>query len=187
MKKIIGLLVVFQLFFICLLAQTAMPPVDKSPMDMSYYPTNYPIQKINAKITEPLAARIIYSRPQKAGRPIFGGLVKYGEVWRMGANEATEIEFYKTVKFGGKKINKGRYTLYSIVNETSWTIIINKETDTWGAFKYDATKDVMRKDVVLQKTDTIAESLSMAFEKSTTGFNLVIAWDNVRASVPFTF
>ena len=187
MKKAIALLSAFQLFFICLLAQNNLPPVDKSPMDMSYYPVNYPILKINDKITEPLAARVVYSRPQKAGRTIFGGLLKYGEVWRMGANEATAIEFFKNVRSGGKKINKGSYTLYAIVNETSWTIIINKETDTWGSFKYDAKKDVARKDITIQKTDTIIESLAMAFEKTLTGFNLVIAWDNVKASVPFTF
>jgi hypothetical protein len=187
MKKTITLLTVFQLFFICLLAQNNLPAVDKSPMDMSYYPANYPVLKINDKITEPLAARVVYSRPQKAGRTIFGGLVKYGEVWRLGANEATEIEFFKNVRFGGKKINKGRYTLYAIVNETSWTIIINKETDTWGSFKYDAKKDVIRKEVSVMKTETVLESLAIAFEKTATGFNLVIAWDNVKASVPFTF
>ena len=187
MKKTIGLLAVFQLLFICLLAQTSMPPVDKSPMDMSYYPANYPVQKIQDKITEPLAARVIYSRPQKAGRTIFGGLVKYGEVWRMGANEATEIEFFKHVRIDGKKIAKGRYTLYAIPNETSWIIIINKETDTWGSFKYDAKKDLIRKEVIVQKTDALIESVAMAFEKSVTGFNLIIAWDNVKASLPFTF
>ena len=66
MKKVIGLFVVFQLFFLCLLGQTALPPTDKSPMDMSYYPGNYPVLKINDKITEALAARVIYSRPQKS-------------------------------------------------------------------------------------------------------------------------
>lgn len=187
MKKAFGIIILFQFFFISLLAQNSLPPVDKSPMDMSYYPANYPVQKINDKITEPLAARVIYSRPQKAGRTIFGGLVKYGEIWRMGANEATEIEFYKNVRFGGKKINKGRYTLYAIVNETSWTIIVNKETDTWGSFKYDSKKDVARSQVLVQKTDFVTESLAMAFEKSTAGFNLIIAWDNIRASIPFTF
>lgn len=187
MKKTIGLLAIFQLFFICLLAQTSLPPVDKSPMDMSYYPANYPVQKIQDKITEPLAARVIYSRPQKAGRTIYGGLVKYGEVWRIGANEATEIEFFKHVRIDGKKIPKGRYTLYAIPNETSWIIIINKETDTWGSFKYDAKKDLTRKEVTVQKTDAVIESLAMAFEKSAIGFNLIIAWDNVKASVPFTF
>ena len=169
-------------------AQTGgMPPLDKSPMDMSYYPANYPVQKIQDKITEPLIARVIYSRPQKSGRVIFGGLVKYGEVWRVGANEATEIEFYKHVKIGGKKIIRGRYTLYAIATESSWTIIINKETDTWGSFKYDSKKDVVRVEVPVQKTDPIIESLAMLFEKTNTGCNLTIAWDNTKVSLPVTF
>lgn len=188
MRRIIAFVVLFQFFFICLLAQTStLPPVDKSPMDMSYYPANYPVLKIQDKATEPLAARVIYSRPQKSGRVIYGSMVKYGEVWRMGANEATEIEFYKTVRIGGKKINKGRYTLYAIVSEGSWTIIINKDTDTWGAFKYDAKKDVVRATASVQKTDTVVESLTMAFEKATGGYNLIIAWDTMKAILPVNF
>ncbi len=64
-------------------------------MDMSYYPVNYPILKIQDKVTEPLVMRVIYSRPQLNGRKIFGELQAYGQVWRLGANEATEIEFLK--------------------------------------------------------------------------------------------
>jgi hypothetical protein len=187
MRKAILLFSLFQLFVICLIGQTALPPTDKSPMDMSYYPNNYPIQKISDKITEPLAARVIYSRPQKDNRTIFGGLVKYGEVWRLGANEATEIEFFKNVKLGGKKINKGRYTLYAIASENSWIIIVNKDTDIWGSFKYDAKKDLVRFNVPVQRTESVVESLAMTFEKSAAGFNLIIAWDNIRTSVPFTY
>ena len=154
---------------------------------MGYYPANYPVLKIQDKITEPLAARVVYSRPQKAGRTIFGGLVKYGEVWRLGANEATEIEFFKQVHIGGKKIPKGRYTLFAIVNESSWTFIINKENDTWGSFRYDPKKDVVRTTVTVQKNDAVLESLAMAFEKATGGFNLIVAWDNVKTVLPVTF
>lgn len=188
MKKIIALLFIFQLVFFGLMAQSgSMPGVDKSPMDMSYYPANYPVLKIQDKITEPLVARVIYSRPQKTGRSIFGGLVKNGEVWRLGANEATEVEFFQTVRINGKKIRSGRYTLYAIVNENSWTIIVNRETDTWGAFKYDPKKDLVRTEVSLQKTDTVLEYLSMQFEKTLSGCNLVIAWDNTRAVLPISF
>ena len=187
MKKISLSLVVI-LFTASLLAQTnSLPPLDKSPMDMSYYPVNYPVLKIQDKITEPLVARVIYSRPQKSGRVIFGELVKYGEVWRIGANEATEIEFYKHVRIAGKKIPRGRYTLYAIANETSWTMIINKETDTWGSFKYNAKKDVLRVEVPAQKTDASIESLSMVFEKTTWGMNLVVAWDMVKVALPISF
>ncbi len=189
MKKIIPVLITFQLFFISLIAQNnTLPPVDKSPMDMSYYPNNYPVLKIQDKATEPVVTRVVYSRPQRSGRPIFGGLVKYGEVWRLGANEATEIEFYKQVKIGDTKISKGRYTLYALVNEDNWTFIINKDTDTWGAFKYDPKKDVTRISVPVQKiTDIPVESLSMVFEKTPTGCNLVVAWENTKAALPVTF
>ena len=185
MKKIITLLVVFQLAFFCLLAQNnGTPSVDKSPMDMSYFPVNYPVLKIQDKATEPLVARVVYSRPQRSGRTIFGGLVKNGEVWRLGANEATEIEFFKSVKIGGKKVKSGRYTLYAIVNDGSWTLILNKETDTWGSFKYDMKKDVLRTDVTTQKTDSMVENMSMMFEKTTTGCNLIIAWENTKVALP---
>src|SRR6478735_8594089 len=117
-----------------------LPPMDKSPMDMA----NYPVLKIQDKATEPLLARVIYSRPQKEGRTIFGGLVEYGKVWRLGANEATEIALYKDVKIKDKKLAKGRYSIFAIPNQTEWTIIFNKDTDVWGAFKYDEKKDAMR-------------------------------------------
>jgi hypothetical protein len=188
MKKFFLLLIFFQTTILSLLAQNnGIPPLDKSPMDMSYYPANYPVLKIQDKITEPLVARVIYSRPQRAGRTIFGGLVKSGDVWRLGANEATEIEFFRAVKIGGKKLKAGRYTLYAIVKDNSWTIIVNKETDTWGSFKYDMKKDVVRTDVTLQKTDGLVENMSITFEKTAVGCNLNIAWENTRVSLPVVF
>lgn len=166
---------------------TVLPPTDKSPMDMSYYPANYPVLKIQNKVTEPLVARVVYSRPEKAGRTIFGGLVEYGKIWRLGANEATELDLFKNVRIGGKKVAKGRYTLYALVNEDTWTLILNRETDTWGAFNYDPKKDVVRVDVPVQKADIAIESLSMGFEKISGGMNLVIGWDLVKVSLPVLF
>ena len=177
------------LLFICLFSfsqSVKVPEVDKSPLDVSYYPNNYPVLKIQNKATEQLIARILYSRPQKQGRKIFGELVEYGKVWRLGANEATEIEFYKDVKIAGKKVSKGRYTLYAIANENTWTIIFNKDTDTWGAFKYDSKKDLLRTDVAVQKTDETVESMSMWFDKTVSGISLNIAWEQVKVSIPIT-
>lgn len=165
-------------------AQTKLPPVDKSPMDMSYYPNGYPVLKIQDKATDPLVARVIFSRPQKNGRTIFGDLLEYGKVWRLGANEATEIEFYQNVKINNTKIKKGRYTMYCIPYADKWTIILNKETDTWGSFKYDAKKDIVRMDVPVQKQTEITEAFVMAFDKATNGTNLIIAWDDVKVSLP---
>src|SRR3979411_3280163 len=102
-----------------------LPVLDQSPLDMAYFPDNYPMLKTQDKITEPLSVRVIYSRPQKNNRTIFGDLIEYGKVWRLGANEATEIEFFKDIMIGTKKIPKGRYTVYAIPNQTNWPIIIN--------------------------------------------------------------
>ena len=169
------------------IAQPGFPAVDKSPMDMCYYPAQYPNLKTQDKKTEPLTARVIYSRPKKEGRPVFGGLVEYGKLWRLGANEATEIEFYKPVIIGGKKIAKGRYTLYAIVNEKSWTFIINKETDIWGSFKYSQAKDVVRLNAPVQSLSEQVESLVMTFEKQDQIINLVVAWENVKVALPISF
>lgn len=167
-----------------LFAQTSVPAIDKSPMDISYYPANYPVLKIQDKASEPLVARVVYSRPKKEGRTIFGGLVEYGKIWRLGANEATEIEFFQKVTIGGKKVARGRYTLYAIVNETNWTFIINKETDTWGAFKYSPDKDLVRVTVPVEKLADPVEYLGIGFEKAGSGFNLVVTWENTRAALP---
>ncbi|HEY6504788.1 MAG TPA: DUF2911 domain-containing protein [Chitinophagaceae bacterium] len=184
MKKLFFLPVVILLFSVAASAQSTLPAIDKSPLDICYYPNNYPVLKIQDKATEPLVARVVYSRPKKEGRTIFGGLVEYGKLWRLGANEATEIELYKTVYIGGKKITKGRYTLYAIVNESSWTFILNKETDTWGSFKYNQAKDVVRTDAPVQKTTDDLESLAMTFEKTNGSINLIVAWENVKVALP---
>lgn len=168
-------------------AQTKLPPVDKSPMDMSYYPAGYPVTKIQDKPQDPLVARLIYSRPMKNGRVVFGDLLEYGKVWRLGANEATEIEFYQNVKIGNAKIKKGRYTMYCIPYADKWTIILNKETDTWGSFKYDMKKDIVRTDLPVQKQTDITEAFTMVFEKASGGANLIMAWDDVKVSLPIAF
>jgi hypothetical protein len=163
-----------------------LPSLDKSPMDMSYYPAGYPVSKIQNKITEPLAMRIIYSRPQLNGRKIFGSLEKYGDVWRLGANEATEIEFFKDVRISNKRVKSGRYTLYCIPFADKWTMILNKETDIWGAFKYDSTKDVVRMDVPIIKNEK-TEALTIVFDKSDAGANLLVYWDDVKTVLPIEF
>jgi len=161
-----------------------MPPLDASPMDMAYYPVMYPyVVKVKG---EPgaLVARVIYSRPQTKGRDIFGNLEEYGKIWRLGANEATEIEFFRPVTIAGKSIPKGRYTLYAIPTEKTWTIILNKDTDIWGAFKYDQKKDVVRTALPVVALDTAVEAFTMVFEKGDPGANLIIAWDKVSVSLP---
>jgi hypothetical protein len=161
-----------------------VPEVDKSPMDMSYCPAYYPISEFQGKATTPPSARIIYGRPSKAGRQVFGGLIENNAVWRMGANESTEIEFFKPVTFGGKKIAKGRYTLFCIPTATSWTIIVNKKLNTWGAFSYDSKQDLTRFSVPVQKNATSIETLTIFFDATN---SLNVLWDDIKVVIPVKF
>jgi hypothetical protein len=181
MKNLLFLLAV--LFSTQLFAQQKPTDLDKSPLDVSYYPANFPILKMRGQANGDPAARIIYSRPQLKGRNIFGEEVKYNEVWRLGANEATELELFKNAVIGGKKIPKGRYTLYCIPTETKWTIIINKDNYSWGSFTYKSDKDVARIDVPVQKNSEQVEALTIYFENS----SIAILWDNVKVNVPISF
>lgn len=171
-------------------AQTStngVPSLDKSPMDMVYFPANYPILKIQEKVSTPPVARAIYSRPQTANRTIFGELIEYGKVWRLGANEATEVEFFKDVKIGGKKIPKGRYTLYALINPNEWTMIVNKETDTWGSFNYNEKKDVVRVTVPVQPLQQVVDAFGLFFEKGKgSDMALVVEWDKVKVALPIS-
>ena len=97
------------------------------------------------------------------------------------------IEFFKDVTIGGKKVTKGRYTLYAIPEEKSWTIIVNKDTDTWGAFIYDEQKDVVRIKVPVIENKQVAEAFSMTFEKTNAGCNLLLLWDKIRVAMPIAF
>lgn len=180
-------------FLVCLFAaysfagQAQQKPtdVDKSPMDVNYWPQNYPILKMNGKAADQPIARVLYSRPQCNGRRIFGELVHYNEIWRMGANEATEVEFFRNVKIYGKTVPKGRYTLYAICNENKWTIAFNTEKDYWGLLQ-NPKKDFLRADVPVQKLNDVVEFLTIYFEDVKNGSNLIVMWDNQKVSLPIT-
>jgi len=160
--------------------------LDKSPLDISYYPVDYPKLDISGNLKEPLLSRVIYSRPKKEGRVIFGNVLKYGSRWRLGANEATEIEFFKDVTIQNIPVKKSRYIIYCIPYENSWTVVLNNGLFTWG-LKIDSTKDVYRFEVPVQRTDYPIEYYTMEFQKSDTGINLVMAWDTVRTILPILY
>jgi len=166
-------------------AQQKPTELDKSPMDVVYYPPNYPVAKMSGKINGTPVARILYSRPQKKDRNIFGGEVKFNEVWRIGANETTEIEFFKPVIMGGKKVAKGRYSMFCIPTQNKWTFILNKDNFTWGSYTYKEANDVVRFDVPVQKSNETTEALTMYFDSSGTP-KLVVMWDDIMVSVPIS-
>jgi len=180
--KILSLLIALS-FATVVSAQQKPTDIDKSPLDISYYPANYPILKMRGQTNEEPFARVIYSRPQRKGREIFGGEVKFNEVWRFGANEATELELFKPAKIGNKKIPKGRYTLYCIPTENKWTIILNKDNYSWGSFTYKAEKDVARVEVPVQKNNEDVEAFTLYFDQN----SLNMLWEDLKVSLPISF
>ncbi|MBL7741709.1 MAG: DUF2911 domain-containing protein [Chitinophagaceae bacterium] len=162
--------------------------IDVSPMDMSYFPAEYPKLKMANHNAPPPVARVIYSRPHLAGRHLFDQVLKYGEPWRLGANEATEIQFYRDVTIQKKKVRSGRYILYCIPQPDKWMIILNSNLDSWG-LEQDPAKDIQRFEIAPghDHGGPSLEDFTMVFEKTDIGADLVIAWGDILARLPINF
>ena len=171
MKKSIFAIAVFLVAFVSTSEVNAQkfPGLDKSPMDVASYP-----EKGSNKIV-----KITYSRPQLKGRSL-EQLTPKDEVWRTGANEATEITFYKDVIFGGKLVEPGTYTLFTIPGEKEWTIILNKAQNVWGAYSYKEDEDVVRVKGMVSKNSESVEAFSMMFDEN---MNLKMGWGNTVVTV----
>lgn len=166
--------------------------IDKSPMDMAYYPDDFAHDRkfAPAKVGDKVFARVTYSRPARKDRETFGKLIPYGKVWRVGANEATEVKFFTDATVQGKKIKAGVYSFYAIPNETEWTLIFNTDLDQWGAYSYNEKLDVLRVTVPVKKAEEPVENLSIQFKKANDNVKdsvMMIAWDKALVEVPVTF
>lgn len=181
MKKIKYAL--FALVVLALFAETAqaqkLPGIDPSIADISYL-------RQDGKRTAPII-KVVYSRPLKKGRTMLGGIEPFGKVWRTGANETTEIKFFKDVTLGDKQIAAGTYSLYTIPDKTEWTIILNSKLDTWGAYEYDESKDVVRFKVPAEKPEAEVEAFTIAFDGSKGTGTMMLAWENTLVKIPVKF
>jgi DUF2911 family protein len=127
---------------------------------------------------------IQYSRPSMRGRKIMGGLVPYGEVWRTGANEATQISTPLNLTIGGANVPAGLYTLYSLVGEHNWKLIINKQTGQSGT-EYHANQDLVRVDMQMGKTSAPVEQFTISWKKTgEAAADLIFEWETTRLTVP---
>ncbi|MBL7976911.1 MAG: DUF2911 domain-containing protein [Bacteroidetes Order II. Incertae sedis bacterium] len=175
----IALFFVVSAFFALPTQAQNFPKLDGSPADIAY---------LREDRNAPPIAKIIYSRPQKKGREIFGKLEAFGKVWRVGANEATEIRFYKDVTIGGKAVKAGTYSVYAIPFEDKWTMVLNTDTDVWGAYSYKQEKDVVRFDVPVAKLEKEQESLAIIFTEPINGASkMIIGWDMTKVEIPIQF
>ena len=124
-----------------------------------------------------------YSSPAVRGRKIWGGLVPYGKVWRIGANMATKLTVSKEVTIGGKEVPAGAYSLHTIPAQGSWTVIVNKNP-TAQTREYKPELDVVRL-TVKPKAVAARERLTFIFADTTeTTTSLDLEWAGLRVSIP---
>jgi Protein of unknown function (DUF2911) len=126
---------------------------------------------------------VSYSQPAKKGRTIFGTLLPYNKVWRTGANDATIFEVNRDVQVAGQALKAGKYSLWTIPDQTEWTIIFNAQTGQWGT-QYDEKQDVLRVKVPAGATESPQEMFDISLAKGGEGIQMVLAWDVVKVSVP---
>jgi len=133
---------------------------------------------------------VVYSRPGVKGRTIFGsgGILPFGQVWRTGANQATKISFSTPVKLEGNEIPAGNYSLFTIPGVDDWTIIINKNTNQWGAFQYHTNEDLVRFKVMsVPLRDTSIETFAIEFNRIHDESALLeLVWDKTVVPIHLT-
>lgn len=127
------------------------------------------------------AISIKYSAPSMRGRKIFGGLEQYGSVWRAGANSATALHTEAALEIGGVKVPPGDYTLYVLLDEKQWQLIINKQTGQWGT-DYSQAQDLGRVKMTMSKPAAPVETFKITLAAG----SLQLEWENTVASVAFT-
>jgi len=165
--------------FACIMLMTSgtyaqkFAKLDTSPLDIATFPASN--KESNKSI------KIVYSRPQLKGRQV-STLAKNGEVWRTGANEATNIILYKDMKISGKPIKAGEYSLFTIPGEKEWTVILSKDINVWGAYTYNKANDVIRVSAPVSTGEEL-EAFSIAFSGDGT---MHLGWGTIRVAVPFS-
>ena len=138
-----------------------------------------------------LNIKVVYCQPYKKGRMIFGtkedgALQPFGEYWRLGANEATEITISKAINFAGSPLPAGTYRMYAVPGATTWKVGLNSELGKWGAMEPDYTKDVLKVEVPAGNAPSETEQFTINLTKSDDGVNMDFVWDKTSVRVPIT-
>ena len=140
-----------------------------------------------------LKLTVDYCRPYKKGRLIFGeksegALLPYGEYWRTGANEATEVEFNKDITINGNLLSAGRYRFYTVPGESNWTVAFNSELGKWGYGEPDYDLDILALDIPSNNQSGPIEQFTISAIKTTeNNMDLILAWDRTTVSIPINY
>ena len=142
-----------------------------------------PAAKAACKFADGKTITANYSSPRMRGRKIFGDLVPFGEVWRVGADDATSFVPTVDVMVAGKSVPAGRYTLFALPTRTQWTLIISKQIGEWG-IPYPGEKyDFARMEMKVSKLPSSLENFTISFDPAATTCTMKLDWETTRASI----
>jgi hypothetical protein len=170
------------LFFLLAL----LPSLTFAQYNRGLIPRSSPEKSVSQKVGY-TQVNLIWSSPSVRGRQIWGDLVPYNELWRVGANAATTIEFSTDVTINGTRVAKGKYALFIMPNQhAKWTVILNTDHEQWGSYNYDKSKDVLRFDVLPKKRAGIQEELALSISQhSFIHGSITVSWELLDIEIPF--
>lgn len=156
--------------------------------DSLLVPRKSPIDTVSMAQND-LVLDVVYNRPSKRGREIFGGLVPYKQVWRTGANEATTFKTNKPLKINSDSLPAGKYTLWTIPNDSTWDVMFNSKQYAWGVdtemrAMREPEFDIINITVPVQHVDKTIEQFTIGFDNTLDHLALTMAWDNTKIAVP---
>ena len=163
-----------------------------SPLAAQEKPRVSPHETVTATV-DGNEVSIVYGRPYskdpKSGekRKIWGALVPFGKVWRMGADEATLLTTKQAIDLNGTNIPAGTYSLFFLPEEKgSAKLIVNKQTGQWGT-KYDEKQDLARIEVTKEEAENTVDQFTVSIESEDSGGGVLqMMWEDAQYSVPFT-
>ena len=156
-----------------------------------FAPRLSPKDTVEFKLND-LKLKVVYNRPYKKGRIIFGGLVPYGQVWRTGANEATTFTTNQDLRIEGFLVPKGEYTLWTVPGDSSWKVMFNTKEYPWGVDKgtlkplWDPNYDLLELNIPVQQLDSVVEQFTIGFDNTTDDLKLTMVWDKTKIAVPLS-
>jgi hypothetical protein len=144
--------------------------------------------------------KVTYGRPYMRGRAVFGDpadgkayLVPFGQLWRTGANEATEITVTGPVSVAGKRLPAGTYSVFTVPGARNWEIRFHRGLGmdgtgrlAGGAFTetYDPAQDVLTVQVASESLPEPVDQFTIAFEEGTAGSHMVLSWERTQVRIP---
>ncbi len=177
-KLTISSISIICLLFTATLVAQDFQKVDDAPQDIAYLRAS--------RVSIPMV-KVIYGRPTlKDDQELLTDKISYGNIWRTGANEATEVKFYEDIYFGETLVPAGTYVLLTIPGDKEWEIILNSELDTWGAFQYNPNTNVANIKVQVKKAERLAV-FSIGFKRIKENASMILAWDQTRVNIPIKF